>query len=353
MGYTTTIITSAILLFRFTCEEYVVVAFGVARHAPMRIMTPHQYRTDRRLHPLQMKPSDRHDYFLEANSDPTINGACTFTEEQIHLLIARRLDCKKRRNFADADRILEALNKNGIYIQDKARKYRVDGQNHFGRRKHYVQRGGSTNPDVDVKAVQELVEERARCKRQKNYFRSDDLTDLLKEEYGVKVDDKRREWSFLEKQSSDEPTQTSVHYVPTPLAPKDHPTHTMEEATQDLIREKLGERAMARKFKDYKTADRILNELTEAYSIVVDDRTKEWKVVSEDSYFTEDDPFAKEAKLSQRSAFVQTRKKDWSSDRSYSDMKINNRWGDDSSEDENHDGEWWDGNDDEDDGDYY
>ena len=354
MKYITTIVTSVILLFKYT-DEYYVVAFGVARHAPTRMVTPQHYRTDRQRHlsPLQMNASDRHDYFLESNSDPTINGACTFTEEQIHLLIARRLDCKKRRNFADADRILEALNKNGIYIQDKARKYRVDGQNHFGRRKHYVQRGGSTNPDVDVKAVQELVEERARCKRQKNFFRSDDLTDLLKEEYGVRVDDKRREWSFVEKQASDEPTQTSV-YVPTPLAPKDHPTHTMEEATQELIREKLGERAIARKSKDYKTADRILNELTEAYSIVVDDRTKEWKVVSEDSYFTEEDPFAKEAKLSQRSAFVQTRKKDWSTDRSHSDMKINNRWGEDSGSEDENDGEWWDSNDDEgDEGDYY
>jgi len=85
----------------------------------------------------------RHEYTLEANSDPTINESCSFTEDQINLLIAKRLECKKRRKFDDADKILDALNRYGIYLQDKQRKYRVDGQNHFGRRKRYVQRGGS------------------------------------------------------------------------------------------------------------------------------------------------------------------------------------------------------------------
>lgn len=343
--YISTLIISVIFLLKFNCDD-AVVAFTVGRFAPARMATPshrssQHYRTDRRQHlfPFQMKASDHHDYFLEANSNPTINEACTFTEEQIHLLIARRLDCKKRRNFADADRILEALNKNGIYIQDKARKYRVDGENHFGRRKHYVRRGGNKN-NQDLAVVQELVEERARCKRQRDYFRSDDLTDLLKEKYGVKVDDKRREWSFVEKPTANDEPKNNVaasDYVPTPLAPKDHPTHTMEDADKDIIRERLAERAMARKSKDYKTADRILDELTNEYSIVVDDRTKEWKVVmaSEDSYFdSEDDPFAKEAKLSQRSAFVQTRRKNPSNPFS----NINNRWGD---EDED-DGGWWD-----------
>ncbi len=273
---------------------------------------------------LNLRASDRHDYILEANSDPNINDTCTFTEEQINVLIAKRLECKKRRNFADADRILDALNKNGIYIQDKARKYRVDGENHFGRRKHYVQRGGNYG-QKDLAVIEELVEERARYKRQRDYFRSDDITDLLREKYRVRVDDRRREWSFMEQSAfeakNNKGQETTEFYVPTPLAPRDHATHTMDDETKDYIRGQLKERSVARKSKDYKIADCILEALMEEYSVVVDDRTKEWKVILPgDSFYGdgENDSFAKEAKLSQRSAFVQTRRgkkcNDWNAD---------------------------------------
>lgn len=284
----------------------------------------------------------RHEYTLEANSDPTINESCSFTEDQIHLLIAKRLECKKRRKFDDADKILDALNKYGIYLQDKQRKYRVDGQNHFGRRKRYVQRGGSYglvsehqdeggNNDL-IAVVEELVEERARYKRMREYHKSDEITIVLKEKYGVKVNDRRREWMVEQKGAAavhddgkennggdgDHEHQNSItpesYYIPTLLAPKDHPTHTMSDETKQIIQNRLKDRSMARETKDYKAADRIRDELMDEYSILIDDRTKEWKVAldssttDEDSFFDDridDDPFAREAQLSQRSAFVQ------------------------------------------------
>lgn len=294
---------------------------------------------------LNLRASDRHDYIIEANSDPNVSDACTFTEEQIHHLIAKRLECKKRRNFEDADRILEALNKNGIYIQDKARKYRVDGENHFGRRKHYVQRGGNYGGKENLAEVEELVEERARYKRMRDFFRSDDITSVLREKYRVRVDDRRREWSFIEqnafeaKKKDAKDTTVTEFYVPTPLAPKDHATHTMDDETKDYIQDRLMERSIARKSKDYKTADRILEALTMEYFIVVDDRTKEWKVIStDDSYFddTENDPFVKEATLSQRSAFVQTRRGSDVNDRNFNRAGDSDGWfsKDDSLDDE-------------------
>ena len=316
-----------IFIIVFTCEDSAVAFTFVSRvkssGKSVLATTDNRskqrqriYRTDRRQQIFQMnsQASDQHDYSLEANSDPAINEACTFTEDQIHQLIARRLECKKRRNFSDADRILDALHKNGIHLQDKARKYRVDGENHFGRRKHYVQRGASIGLS-NLALVEEMVEERARYKRMRDYHRSDEITTTLKEKYGVRVDDRRREWSFVEKRSGgggqEESTATIECYVPTPLAPKDHPTHTMADEVKEIIRDRLEERSIARKSKDYKTSDRILEKLQEDYSIVVDDRTKEWKVVfSDDSLYdeNENDPFAREAKLSRRSAFVQTRR---------------------------------------------
>jgi len=267
-----------------------------------------RYRRDRQqLFQMNAETDNRHDYILEAKSDPDINETCRFTEDQIHLLIAKRLESKKGRDFDDADRILEALNENGIYLQDKKRKYRVDGENHFGRRKRYVQRGGSyelSKPE-DLALVAELVEERARYKILREYHRSDDITKVLKDKYGVRLNDRRREWT-VEKSADREDDPENEYYVPTPLAPKDHVTHTMSDETKEIIRDRLRDRWIARRNKKYKIADEIRDELVEDYSIVIDDRTKEWKVVTADSFFDDyDDPFAREAQMSQRSAFVQ------------------------------------------------
>ena len=96
-------------------------------------------------------------------------------------------------------------------------------------------------------------------------------------------------------------------YVPSPLCKLDDPTHTMDEELKILIAQQLGERTSYRKKRDYTMADKILENLMDQYSIVVDDRTKEWKVILGDDF--EDDDFVKGALLSQRSAFVRGGKK--------------------------------------------
>mmetsp|Transcript_29101 Transcript_29101/g.69297 ORF Transcript_29101/g.69297 Transcript_29101/m.69297 type:complete len:82 (+) Transcript_29101:788-1033(+) len=63
----------------------------------------------------------------------------------------------------------------------------------------------------------------------------------------------------------------------------------------------LADRAAHRRGRDYRSADRIRDELQDRHSVVVDDRTREWKVVAGD---VDDDEFAREARLSQRSAFA-------------------------------------------------
>ena len=261
---------------------------------------------------LRLNDSNVHEYTLEPDSNPEIPPSCRFTEEQIHVLIAKRLQCKKRHSFDDADKILQGLNLNGIYLQDHARKYRVDGENHFGRRSRYVQRGGSYGlAEGDIAIISELVEERARQKRTKEFHKSDELTERLKSKYKVKVNDKKREWSVVvsnwdgDKTNGDGGGKGGVeeYYVPTPLAPKDHATHTMSDDTKELIRSKLQERTMARRNKEYRKADRIRDALMEEYSIFIDDLAKEWKVV-DDVHNADNDPFLMEAQLSQRSAFV-------------------------------------------------
>ena len=242
-----------------------------------------------------------HDYIPSADAGPISPLVLAkLTEEQIHYLIARRLQCKVTRNYSEADQILSGLVAAGVYLQDKRKEWRADGEMSFGRKKIvYVRRGGQGQlSDDDLATVASMVESRAQAKRKEDFYLSDQLGDSLKAKYGVKVNDKRREWSINIINNSDDDSNVDS-YVPSPVAPKDDPTHLMEEESKAYIQKRLTDREVARKSKDYAMADMIRDELKDDYSVVVDDRTKEWKVVT-----SEDDAFASEAQASQRSAFV-------------------------------------------------
>ena len=248
----------------------------------------------------------QHGYRPASNSGPLpIN--CKLTEEQIHTLLTKRIQNKRQRNYADADKILIALNKCGIYIHDKRKEYRLDGKNHFGRSQQYIRRGGTYHlSDEDVKVVSQMVEDRSYAKKKREYHRSDEIGEKLKMKYNIKLDDKNREWSVVAKEGkADLEEGEAAAYVPSPIAPSNHPTHTMDNEIKLQITKLLSERTTFRICKEYKMADQILDELFEKYSVVADDRTKEWKVVdNEIGGLLEDDEFVKGAQLSQRSAFA-------------------------------------------------
>jgi len=155
-----------------------------------------------------------------------------------------------------------------------------------------------------------MVEDRSYAKKKREYHRSDEISEKLKYKYNVRVDDKNREWSVVAvantgRESDDDLSISSFEeeYVPSPLAPPNHPTHTMSTESKLQIARLISDRSIYRQDKEYKMADEILNQLFENYSVVVDDRTKEWKVV-DDTVVEEDDEFVKGAQLSQRSAFA-------------------------------------------------
>lgn len=250
-----------------------------------------------------------HDLLPAADAGPI---SSVLTEGQIHYLIERRIHCKKIRNYSQADAILDGLNRGGVYVHDKRKEWRADGSNHFGRtsKRHapYVRRGGCYQlTEDDLITVSAMIEKRAQAKLKREYHISDGLKDTLRSKYNVKLNDKKREWSVVIKDhggNSDSNTSdgNGFHmYVPSPLAPPDHPTHTMNDDSKALIQKRLTDREVARKLKDYRTADLIRDEMMDDYSIVIDDLTREWKVVTSDD---DSDEFVREAQDSQRSAFV-------------------------------------------------
>lgn len=252
--------------------------------------------------------SHQHHYHQTANSGPLPSNT-KLTEDQIHILLSKRLQYKRQRNYNDADKILNALNKCGIYIHDKRKEYRLDGKNHFGRRQQYLMRGSTyhlSNEDIEV--ISQMVEDRSYAKKKREYHKSDEISEKLKYKYNVKVDDKNREWSVIVSNGRESGFTSSFsleEYVPTPLAQPNHPTHTMPTEAKLQIARLISDRTAHRQNKEYKMADDILNDLFEEYSVVVDDRTKEWKVVDD---IMADDEFVKGAQLSQQSAFARKAK---------------------------------------------
>jgi hypothetical protein len=247
-----------------------------------------------------------HDYIPAPDAGPITSA---LTKEQIDFLIASRLESKKVRNFEKADATLAYLNKAGVHLQDKRKEWRADGQNHFGRearveRDAHVRRGSSYDlTEADLIDVADLVARREQAKRRREYHLSDELGDTLKTKYRVKVNNKKREWSVIIKDGDGDSSTPNglATYIPSPLAPPDDPTHTMNDESKALIQKRLADRVVARNDKDYKMADLIRDELMNDYSVVIDDVTREYKVVTGDG---ESDQFVREAQDSQRSPFV-------------------------------------------------
>jgi hypothetical protein len=230
--------------------------------------------------------NDEYQYQLPPDAGP-IATTCNLTEEQIVDLLSMRSEYKRDRNFAQADRILEELVAEGVYLHDNRKEWRADGYNHFGRTNEktraYVRRGGNQElPEEKLAEIAGVVEQRAEAKRKRDFRTSNALSETLTTEYGVHINDKEREWSliFVSPDGEDEEEGTSSLYVPSPIVPLDDPTHTMDEETKTMIQQRLKDRLVARRTKDYAKADFIRDKLQKDYLVEIDDRTREWTIAT-------------------------------------------------------------------------
>ena len=241
----------------------------------------------------------QHDYRLADDAaDAQIHSSCHLADDQIHRIIAARQHYKRTRQYSKADKLLQGLNRAGVFVHDKRMEWRADGHRSFGQssESRYVRRGG--NPDSVsndmLREISLLVETRSRAKKQRDFVQCDELEAKLKNYFDVQIDDKRREWCFA--------SSTTNDYVPSPLALDDDPTSTMDEGSKFEIQQLLQQRKDARARKNYKQSDDIRNSLLEIHNVVIDDRTCEWKVITD--WKDESDPFVSGAMASQRSAFA-------------------------------------------------
>ena len=227
---------------------------------------------------------DEYQYQLPPDAGP-ISSTCNLTEEQIVNRLSTRSEYKRDRNFEQADRILEELVAEGVYLHDNRKEWRADGYNHFGRMsdktRAYVRRGGDQGlPEERLAEIAGVVEQRAEAKRKSDFRTYNALLETLSTEYGVHINDKKREWSlnFVSPDGEGEEEGASSLYVPSPTVPLDDPTHTMDEETKTLIQQRLTDRFVARRNKDYAKADFIRDKLQKDFCVEIDDRTREWTI---------------------------------------------------------------------------
>jgi len=135
--------------------------------------------------------ADRTTYSMDPDSDEVDDE----DKEEIEKLVAQRLEAKFERDYATADQIREQLqNEYDVKVDDRKRKWMVGDQPFRGApdlNAPYTRRGGGEVEDVAK--VEELVEERADAKARRDYAAADAIRDQLNA-MGISVDDRSREW---------------------------------------------------------------------------------------------------------------------------------------------------------------
>ena len=116
-------------------------------------------------------------------------------ESAILMQLEKRDNAKATRDFDMADDIRDLLLRDfNVVIEDRPREWSIGGD--FGvketakKRKSYIRRGGGDLTVDDEAEISEIVEERARVKKNRDFDTADELRDILDRQYSVKVDDK-------------------------------------------------------------------------------------------------------------------------------------------------------------------
>ena len=214
------------------------------------------------------------------------------TQNDIQDRVDERMRARNNRQYQESDKmrdeILEGFN---VVIHDDIKLWSVGGD--FGmddpvnarkqERGQYTRRGGGNLSEDDVQIITDMLKERYEAKSDRNFNAADDIRSHLYEQYNINIDDKASEWRVL----SDDYVQTKADKGATELNAEDEIKH---------ITSQLAKRLILKKNREYAEADDIRDTLQDGYSILIDDKKHEWKVISSgrkrgmaSSYKKEDD----------------------------------------------------------------
>mmetsp|Transcript_32685 Transcript_32685/g.33029 ORF Transcript_32685/g.33029 Transcript_32685/m.33029 type:complete len:286 (-) Transcript_32685:225-1082(-) len=137
-------------------------------------------------------------------------------------------------------------------------------------RQQYVRTGGEYLTDAQLVDINDNLLERISAKKRRDFVTSDKLRAYLYETYNIFINDDEREWRVL---APELPVGGFVQSAPEPGATRLSPD---EVATVENL---LVERINCQKQRAFDTADDLKVYLARTYSVVIDDKAREWKVV--------------------------------------------------------------------------
>lgn len=265
--------------------------------APRRRYNPTKGRNPSRNRNSNQFNRHGHDYIQIGGGIDT--NACQLTLNEIHTLVAKRLEFKLIKRYDKADEIQRQLYHNGVRIHDKLRQWRADG-GVFEDAEHVLankpfELNSFSKPFVDdgiYQNVTKLVSLRDDCRSKQNYTEADRLRGILWVDFNVAVDDKTRTFSL----GGYFGTEAAFYWTNEgPVNPRQHVLDSKrdwrivggvyeksplsiaisqddEEEVINLIHDRLE----AKRVKDFDVADIVRDHLYERYNVSVDDNLRQW-----------------------------------------------------------------------------
>jgi cysteinyl-tRNA synthetase len=214
------------------------------------------------------------------------NSLETSDAKEIQEMVDERSRHKAERMFRKADDIRDQLvARYNAIIDDRSLLWSVGGdfgptgnQKNFG--KEYVPFSMSQSSELpdDPAEIQKTIEARDAARADRDFGTADALRDDLLDQ-NIFINDKLRQWcvgpdNFFDESRRDRPNFDEPHVR--------RGGGTISEEAVEEIMELLQERDGYKRNRDFGKADRIRDRLMDDFQVRVDDRSREWHVVSDE-----------------------------------------------------------------------
>jgi len=201
-------------------------------------------------------------------------------------MVMERFKCKITKQYDKADSIREDLRtKFNVIIDDRIKEWSVGGD--FGEEHNrnremadtfanrgYVKSTTSTPiSEEDEGQIQALIDERTQAKKDRDFTTADDIRDELIQKFDVTIHDKMKLWS-VGGIFDEVPGAGKVRRGYT----KSASSLPIDQDTEMQIQKLVDERGLAKRNRDYYTADEIRDELGQSFGVKINDKIKLWSV---------------------------------------------------------------------------
>ncbi|KAJ1453284.1 hypothetical protein M885DRAFT_619180 [Pelagophyceae sp. CCMP2097] len=224
----------------------------------------------------------------EFTGDPSSMDAPTMRE--IESKIEQRSRAKGKRDFAVADDLADLLrDKFNVQVDDREKTWHVhqfrsqdrrEDDAAFSRtpRDYAIAEDSAILASEDEETVRRLVADRSTAKRNRDFNEADGIRDELIEDFDVYINDKTKEWRVGKPSFSSSDRRQDREEKP--FQRRGGGDLTVDQV--EMITIAVAERDTAKRSRRFDVADGIRDELRDVYQVTVDDRSREWRVMSDE-----------------------------------------------------------------------